>query len=679
MNSNVFFRIAAVLAATLSVFVTTGFGERPPTAPSLFEMSLEELMEVPVVVSGSKREGSILESSIPITVVTAADIHYSGATTLIEALQFVPGVDIVQLDKHRYAIGIRGLHGYWSDRVKLLVDGRSADSIIYGGPELDSLTVHPDDIERIEIVRGPAGGAWGANAFTGIINVITKKAETVQGGLFSSSVNEFGDTCSFLRWGEKLGETHYRASVSYENMEDSAASLSDPVTYDSWAPPAYQALAGVSGYEPHDQGRSFRTELDFLHPLDESTHLQYGIGYRHNEFGATELMGYLSPNRSSEDYLNSFVQLEHTDENDNRLTAQYYNRFASAYIPNIENRAETLQHVLEMQYDFHWLDDHTTSLGIQAEYDTLNFTYRPTAAMNFHIADGSESTVGGYVIDTWHISPRLWTEQQIRVDEYSETGTDWAGRLAGFYALDDEHRHVFRVAAARAYRTPLAVLRETTGQTIPVGGGLYLMNIDRTPGLENESTYSLEAGYAGQWSEHVQFTTNAYLQHFDDLIGYITTTDGFGMSHITPYNLDGADTAGIETELAIQQDKQSMSLWYAYNDFDADSPGQSLRAYLPSKHKYGVTWRVFLADDWVFNVNYKQMRQTLFNDSSVAFDDLSRLDLALSKTFAKESCEIMVGVRDALDNCRMGATEINAISNHEVPGRTFFARLQMRF
>ena len=639
---------------------------------NFMEMSLEELMDIPIVISGSKQENSLLQSSIPISIVTEDDIHYSGHATLEEALMFVPGLDIVPIDKRRYAVGVRGLHGVWSDRVKLLVDGRNADSIVYGGPEFQSLTVHVEDIERIEIVRGPAGGAWGANAFTGVINIITKKPEDVQGGMMASRINEYGDHYSIFRWGGKADDFSYRTSVSFEDFETSADSISGSVGYDSWAPGALQFLAGVSSYEPRDDGRYLKVDSDFSHALGDDTSLRYGFGYRHNDFGSGEIQGYLSPNRSNADYANSFVRLDHEYESGDHIYLQYYNRFYSGYDATFETHGKFFQNMFEVQYDVSLLTDHETSVGAQFEYDKIDSTYRSTPSMTFHMDDSKEYTYGGFVVDVWNIHPRFWLENQFRMDDYSKTHTDWAGRTTAFYALEDEREHVLHVSAARAFRTPFQVLRNMTSQYIPIGGGMYLINIDRAGKLDNERTYSIEAGYAGRLAQGIHLNVNGYFQRYDDLIGYAPSS---------PKNLEGADSYGVEAELMLQREDYNISLWYTYNDFDADNPNQSLRAYLPSPHKLGATYRLFMEQDWVFNANFKYMDYTYFNDdgTTVAFDTIARLDLALSKSFKKQNLEVMVGVNDVLDSTRMGATEVNAISNHEIPGRMFFARCEYRF
>ena len=177
-----------IVTICLCVLLICGQAGAEKTTPSdsskLFEMSLEDLMEVPVV-SASRQEQKLSELSVPVTVITAEDIHYSGLTSIPEILRFALGVDVVRLDRSRYMVGVRGLESTVSDRTLVLINGRSTLDPVFGTSWME-LPVLVEDIERIEIVRGPGGAVWGSNAYTGVINIITKKPEDVKGGILQA-------------------------------------------------------------------------------------------------------------------------------------------------------------------------------------------------------------------------------------------------------------------------------------------------------------------------------------------------------------------------------------------------------------------------------------------------------------------------------------------------------------
>ena len=216
---------------------------------------------------------------------------------------------------------------------------------------------------------------------------------------------------------------------------------------------------------------------------------------------------------------------------------------------------------------------------------------------------------------------------------------------------------------------------------MPVGGGLYAANIDLPDDhLDNEETYSIEAGYTGKLAKGVTLRVDTYYQRFSSLVGYHTTTDIFGLVHYRPDNIDGADSWGGELELTFENKKGKLSLWYAYNDFELDMINQPLRASLPAKHKFGATGRLFLADGLTFNTNYKFTNTTTYNPRYGGNVDISnRLDLTIAKTFADGKGELMFGVSDLLNKTNDPIHGFGRVTGHETPGRTFFARVQYRF
>mgnify|MGYP000616254397 CR=1 FL=1 len=146
-------------------------GSREVVARGNTSDELLAFQELPVVVSASRQAEPLNRSSTPVSVVTAEDIHLSGLTTVPEVLRFVPGVDVLAYGRNRYAVGVRGGHDYFSDRTLTMIDGRNAESPVFGGSEFLRYPLLMEDIERIEVVRGPGGGArlpwWGGYCFYG--------------------------------------------------------------------------------------------------------------------------------------------------------------------------------------------------------------------------------------------------------------------------------------------------------------------------------------------------------------------------------------------------------------------------------------------------------------------------------------------------------------------------------
>jgi iron complex outermembrane receptor protein len=152
--------------------------------PDLTELSLEDLMNVRVT-SAAKKEQKLLQTPAAVYVITEEDIRRSGVTTLPDALRLAPGVEVAQLSSDTWAVSIRGFSALYSNKLLVLIDGRSVYSPMFSGVLWNETDLMLEDVERIEVIRGPGAALWGANAVNGVINIITKPARDTQGGLLT--------------------------------------------------------------------------------------------------------------------------------------------------------------------------------------------------------------------------------------------------------------------------------------------------------------------------------------------------------------------------------------------------------------------------------------------------------------------------------------------------------------
>lgn len=675
------FRIFCILAfLTLPGISTKALaGQNDPNKKKdFFEMSLKELMEVPVVVSASRQEQKLGELSVPVSVITAEDIHYSGLTNIPEILQFTPGVDFYKANRYWDVIGIRGLHDRFSNRIQTLINGRPADNALFGGPLFFTYPVMMEDIERIEVVRGPGGAAWGANAFNGVINIITKKPEDVLGGFSSTTITEFGDSYTHLRWADKKDKWSWRVSANYEDMKSSDEALGG-ASYKSFFP-ALNSLIGFDSYTARDFARPFRFDSGAIYNAQNGTKISFGTGYSSGTLGNFEFNGFFPQQNNRFEQIRPFVRIdrEHRDESSSFI--EWSGNFETINFKNLYIQ-EVKENGLTGQYNFAPANGHHASIGGNLRWTHINTGADYDQQVVFEKEPFDEYWAGLFAVDRWEVTDRLTLEVQLRNDWYSATEiADWSGRVTSLYALDEGKDHIFRLSAAKAYRSPLLALRELSGHWMPVGGGLYLFNVDRPDDLKNEETLSLEAGYIGRLAQGVTLRFDNYYQRYSRLLGYDIMMDGGGLSYFTADNIAGADAWGSEIELAFQNKKGKLSVWYAYNDFQEDRDRQEVRACLPAKHKTGLTGRLFLLDDWTFNANYKFTDTTPDNPYTwIDSSSVHRLDLTTSKKIAGGRGEMMFGVSDLLNKTiepHSGATNITA---HEIPGRMFFGRLQLHF
>ncbi|WP_350132445.1 TonB-dependent receptor plug domain-containing protein [Nitrosomonas sp.] len=138
-------------------------------------LSIEELMNVKVTTV-SRNPQRLTQVASAVFVITQDDIRRSGATSIPDALRMAPGVQVERVGTDKWAISVRGFNGLYANKLQVLMDGRSVYSPIFSGVLWEQQDTLMEDIERIEVIRGPAATSWGSNAVNGVINIITKKA-----------------------------------------------------------------------------------------------------------------------------------------------------------------------------------------------------------------------------------------------------------------------------------------------------------------------------------------------------------------------------------------------------------------------------------------------------------------------------------------------------------------------
>ncbi len=183
----------------------------------LAELSIEDLMFMEVS-SVSKKNERLSETATAIFVLTKEDIRRSGANHIAEVLRVVPGLNVAQLDANKWAVSARGFNHLYANKLLVLVDGRTVYSPLFSGVHWDTQDFILEDIERVEVIRGPGATLWGANAVNGVINIITDKAQNTQGSLLALSAGSNERIASFRYGGEIAKNTHYRVHFKGRNQ-----------------------------------------------------------------------------------------------------------------------------------------------------------------------------------------------------------------------------------------------------------------------------------------------------------------------------------------------------------------------------------------------------------------------------------------------------------------------------
>ena len=204
---------AAILVAGCAL--TSGTAEcQTPEEPQagyreLKRLSLEELSQLEITTV-SKEPSRAFRTPAAIYVMTQEDIRRSGATSIPDILRLIPGVNVAQIDSGKWAVGVRGFQGRLSRAVRVMIDGRSVYTPLFAGVYWEMHHVMLEDIDRIEVVRGPGGTIWGSNAFNGVINIITKNAKDTRGTLVSVAAGTVEQSQVSVRYGAGDDKLSYR-------------------------------------------------------------------------------------------------------------------------------------------------------------------------------------------------------------------------------------------------------------------------------------------------------------------------------------------------------------------------------------------------------------------------------------------------------------------------------------
>jgi iron complex outermembrane receptor protein len=227
------------LRGVAQALIAVCFGSVPvmaaslPSDSELVKLSLEDLMTLEVT-SAARKAQSLADTAAAIFVITQEDLRRSGVTNIPDALRMVPGVTVARIDSSKWAITARGFNGRFARKLLVLIDGRSVYTPLFSGVFWDVQDTLLEDIERIEVIRGPGATIWGANAVNGVINIITKKSTDTTGGLVTAGGGNYERGFGGVRYGTELGQWGtVRAYGKYFNRNELKTESGSPAD-DSW-------------------------------------------------------------------------------------------------------------------------------------------------------------------------------------------------------------------------------------------------------------------------------------------------------------------------------------------------------------------------------------------------------------------------------------------------------------
>ena len=470
----------------------------------LATMSMQDLMNIEVT-SVSKREQKISDAAAAIFVITQDDIRRSGATNIPDLLRTVPGMDVAQINANTWAVGARGFNHQFTDKLLVLIDGRAVYSPLLGGVNWDTQDVPLEDIDRIEVIRGPGATVWGANAVNGVINVVTKKAEDTRGGLVSVGGGAEGQAYGTGRYGGRLASnTTYRVFAKYLNY-GSLPKLDGTPGDDSWnlLHGGFRADTTVSGKDSLTVqgdlygGREGGTIIHIFSvepPLIDNQDVRFGLS-------GGNLLG----------------RWKHSFSNRSDMTLQaYFDNYQRLGPQATENR-DTVD--FDFSHHFAWgsRQDVVWGLGYRRTWDKT----AGTIDQAFIPPDTRLELFNLFVQDTVTLDPgRVFLTVGTKLENGYFTGFDLdpSARVA----WTPSSRDTFWAAVSEATQTPdrrlrdlvagLAVFPDPQGSATPVEVVLF-----GNPQFMSENVVSYEAGYRAHPNGRLSIDVAAFFNRYDHL------------------------------------------------------------------------------------------------------------------------------------------------------------------
>lgn len=585
--------LSAILTAGVPVWADDNTGGK--TTNDLTSVSLSDLAGLNVVVtSSSKKAESLRDATSAIFVITADDIRRSGAKTVADLLAMVPGVQVARQNGDQWAISARGFNSQYNDKMLVLIDGRSVFDPVLGGVNWDQQDVMLEDIDHIEVIRGPGGTLWGSNAVNGIVNIITKDAKLTQGLYLStgdgvnlypagaSGANALNSNGAF-RWGGKAGDDlYYRVYGQFNNQ----APMVNPDTVQG------ENQVGSTWNDAWNDFRAgFRSDLHkdndqiTLEAEGQKGYFNYAELSTNNVefFNPSTFQPFSDINTDVDQNAHILARWTRDYADDSQIQAfgyYDYNNLATTGDGRIENMGQV---DLEFQHRFHVAGFNEITWG--ASYRNVADQFFNQIA--WYYASLNQNTYSGFLQDKLTlVDSRLYLTGGVKLENNPYTGDEWqpSGRLL---FLPDDNTSVW-AAVSRAVHTPTQLAASgylyfygIPAGTVGPGTPAYFSALVPNPNLQSETLVSYELGFRNNPTKDTSLDIASFYNHYERLIAIPSVSGVFNVpggvvdpsspvgGAVQEINSGTGDIYGVETSAKWEPSSNlHVALAYSYQDYD---------------------------------------------------------------------------------------------------------------
>jgi len=532
------------------------FPSQSEAAPrSLADLSVEQLINLRVT-SVSKREQKLSEAAAAVFVITKEDIRRSGVTSLPEALRLAPGIQVARTNTNVWAVTARGFNSVFANKLLVLLDGRSVYNPFFSGVNWDVLNVMLEDVERIEVIRGPGATLWGTNAVNGVINIITDDSEKSVGRLVSVGVGSEDRFIAAARTGGRFGEGgSYR--IYAHGFERDGFERPEAGADEDWRGGHVGFRSDLRG---KDQAFTFQGEIyqgrgsdRFNSPLLTPPYSAVLGSDREHEGGFLLSRWRYTPSSDSELQLQAYLDLQRRSE----------------YL--LTQRRDVFD--VDLQHRIAWSQNNSLTYGFGAnvyrdEIGEDEQTYVLTI-------DPSRRVVNIYnlFLQDEHVFNRLRVIAGAKIEYTEFTGFELQPNLRALFAATPND--TFWSAVSRAVRTPSRAENDAAigVSTLPTEIGLTRIDAFGSTSFNSENLLSYEIGYRRSFSPQTSLDLSLFYNDYTDLRTLepgapFLSERGYITAPIVASNLAEGTTYGGELSVEHKvSDRLRLSGNYSYLDF----------------------------------------------------------------------------------------------------------------
>jgi iron complex outermembrane receptor protein len=530
----------------------------PTTQEEILELSLEDILNIEIT-SVSKKAQSLSEAPAAIFVITNDDLRRSGVTNIPDALRMVPGLNVARIDSNKWAVTSRGFNGRFANKLLVLIDGRSVYAPSFSGVYWEVQDTLLEDVERIEVIRGPGATLWGANAVNGVINIITRHAADTQGGLVALGAGSKERGFAGVRYGAVLGEGTYGRIYAKGFRRDEFVHTAGDDANDDWdmLRSGFRVDSRLSGRNALTlQGDVYQGNIDQTIDLATLT-----PPYSQRVEDEADVSGW-----------NMVARWQHTLSSTSEFTIQaYYDRTDrdEAFAREVRDTFD-----IDFQHRFaagEWQD---IIWGLGYRYTRDDFT--ESLIMTIDPDNSSDELLSAFLQDEITLlEDRLWLTLGSKFEHNDYTGFEIQPNARLLWAPHPKHK--IWAAVSRAVRTPsraeydIRLLNEVIPPSSPDNPSPFpiVLTIVGDSNYDSEELLAYELGYRVVPAKSLSLDVTAFYNDYDNLRNNIADEASFQGTHVVqPLPFDNkwkGEIYGIELAAAWQAaDWWRLDIAYSY-------------------------------------------------------------------------------------------------------------------